>query len=202
MEHQFKYLPGSPKDAKKNKYSIYFNIGLENGCISKFFHHETEIFLNESKNKSVKISSFTSSLEEICILFKFITKDSNLQPISTIVLYETQWLKFIKKEKLLTRKIINKKEQNSKKKIFVMNEITVSARPVDGKRGLVIGHSNGDKFELNQQEHHRRDEIWRAQLRCHICGFRIYKPLDLICQGCHRPRQTTRLRVRNCLVTL
>lgn len=119
--------------------------------MEKFLQFEIEHFLNDSKTKSIRISSNNSTLEKISILFELITKDANLKIINVVVLYKYQWLKFIKKEQRLIRKIMNRCEQNRKKKVFTMNQITVSTQQVDGARGLVIAH-NGEKFVLNRQE--------------------------------------------------
>lgn len=122
--------------------------------MEKFFAFELEMFINESKTKTIKIRADNSNFNKISIGFDLILKqERTFEILSEINLKKWQWLKLIKKEKMLSRKINNQKEQKKKKKIFQMNDISVTVKPVQGARGLVLKNNTSSKLvELNKEE--------------------------------------------------
>lgn len=118
--------------------------------MEKFFDFQSrEIFLNCKKTKSIKVTVGRESLEKIHAKLILSQKKNGTCDFE---LSKGQWLKIMKRRKGLIRELENKEKTRKSKKFMQMNSLTVTLRPMDGSRGLVIAKDSGAEFALNKSE--------------------------------------------------
>lgn len=122
--------------------------------MENFFNFQSvEIFLDSLKNKSIKMTVENKELEEIYIKLNLIFKKNGTEETSSnFQLSRGEWLKIMRRRKRLIRELENKNKVKTRKKFMKIKDLTVSLRPMDGSRGLLLQKDTGEEFKMNHSE--------------------------------------------------